>query len=104
MIKTVAVGKEAFFYVSLLVGTALISLSAEHSNPLGAFLGVLLTLKAVQVLGERGTIPIVLSLFLTHVAKEILNSDTPGVKWWVYLALGIAALAKDWRRQMGREN
>jgi len=103
MVKAV-VGKEVFFYVALLIGTALTSLSVELSNPLGAFFGVLVTLRAVQVLGERGTVPIALSLFLTHVVKEIAVSDTPGVKWWVYLALGIAALVKDWRRQMGKED
>jgi hypothetical protein len=99
MIKTVVTTRRELFYVALVLGAPLTWLSLEFSNPLGVFLGVLVTLRAVQVLGEASTVPMVISLFIAHALREIMSSDVPGVKWWVYLALGIAALVRDWRNQ-----
>ncbi len=97
MVKVVTNRRE-FFYVALLLGVAITSLSLEFSNPLGTFLGVLLVLKGIQVLGEAATVPVVLSLFITNTVREIVTSDAPEVKWWIYLALGVASLVRDWRR------
>jgi hypothetical protein len=97
MVKAVTTRKE-FFYVALVLGVALTSLSVESAIPLGVFLGVLVTLRAIQVLGETSTVAMAISLFITHAMKEIMTTDVPGVKWWIYLALGIAALIRDWRR------
>jgi hypothetical protein len=94
--------RRELFYVALVLGAPLTWLSLEFSNPLGVFLGVLVTLRAVQVLGEASTVPMVISLFTAHALREIMSSDVPGVKWWVYLALGIAALVRDWRNQMNK--
>jgi len=99
MVGRLALRKE-FFYVALILGVALTSLSVESAIPLGVFLGVLVTLRAVQLLGEASTVPMVLSLFITHAVKEIVTADIPEVKWWIYLALGIAAFIRDWRRNM----
>ncbi len=98
MLKTARGTRKDIAYIAVILGASLTSLSVEFLIPPGIFLGTLATLRALQVMGEGATVPLVLSLFITDTVREVFSSAAPGVKWWVYLALGVAALARDWRR------